>query len=70
MVKLNKSEIYIRPTPQISDKYVLLLAANDYTSQFVCAGEEHIDSEGYLWCKVLTPANGIGWVRADLVRVL
>ncbi len=69
LVKSNKSEIYIRPTPQISDKYIILLASNDYTSQFVCVGEEHTDPEGYIWCKVSTPANGIGWVRSDLMKI-
>ncbi len=70
LVKKNSSGVYIRPTPQISDKFVLLINQNDYKSQFVCTGEETTDSEGYLWCKVQTPANGLGWVRTDLMRVL
>ena len=70
LVKYNTSGVYVRPTPQISNKYVLLIDRNDYTSQFVCLGEESRDAEGYIWCKVQTPRNGIGWVRSDLMRVL
>lgn len=69
-VKLDKAAIYIRPTPQISDKYVIKLASNDYTTQLVCVGVEHTDPDGNLWCKVRTPSNGIGWVRTDLIKAI
>ena len=69
-VKNDKSAIYIRPTPFISDKYVMLVPANDYTSQFICVGEEFTDSSGYIWCKVKTPASGVGWVRTDLIKAV
>ncbi|MBR1970350.1 MAG: zinc ribbon domain-containing protein [Clostridia bacterium] len=70
LVKHNASGVYVRPTPQISNKYIMLIDRNDYTSRFVCLGEESTDSEGYIWCKVSTPNKGIGWVRSDLMRVL
>ena len=70
LVKQNASGVYIRPTPQISDKFVMLIPMNDYKSQFVCLGEESRDAEGYLWCRVKTPQNGEGWVRSDLMRAI
>lgn len=70
LIKGDPAAVYVRPSPQKGEKFVLLIPQNDYTSQFVCVGEESKDSEGYIWCKVRTPANGLGWIRSDLVKPL
>ncbi|MBE7046229.1 MAG: zinc ribbon domain-containing protein [Ruminococcaceae bacterium] len=67
VLNLNTTNVYIRPTPSKSDKYVVLLYYS--ATDLVCLGEEEYDSEGYLWIKVNTPANGPGWVRSDLVKL-
>lgn len=69
LVKSNWDAVYVRPTPKISKEYIILIPKNDYSSEFVCVGEEHIDEDGYVWCKVRTPHNGIGWIRSDLMKV-
>lgn len=70
LVKGDPAAVYVRPTPQKGEKYVILIPREDFTSQFVCVGEESRDSEGYIWCKVQTPSSGIGWIRSDLVKPL
>ena len=67
VLNLTASGVYIRPTPNKSDKFVVMLW--DKATDLVCLGEEATDAEGYLWFKVNTPSNGAGWVRQDLVKV-
>lgn len=69
LTKLNKSGVYIRPTPAVGEKYIIKIDSKDYKTELKCVGEEYTDSEGYIWCRVRTPSNGIGWVRSDLMQV-
>lgn len=67
LVKYNSSGVFIRPTPSTSETPIDKIESYDYTSKFICVGEEHKDYEGYVWCKVKTPKGQIGWVRSDLM---
>ena len=67
ILNLSTTGVYVRPTPNKSDKFVVMLW--DMSTDLVCLGEESTDAEGYLWCKVNTPSNGAGWIRTDLVKV-
>lgn len=69
LVKSDPADVFIRPTASKGEKYVMLIDKSDYTSQFVCVGEEEKDAEGYIWCKVQTPNNGLAWVRSDLMKM-
>ena len=59
----------ILPDPE-SEERVMLIPHDDFQSQFVCQGEEHLDEEEFIWCKVMTPDGKIGWVRSDLMNPL
>ena len=70
LVKADPDGVNIRPTPEISEERVMLIPYDDTESQFVCQGEEHLDDEEFIWCKVMTPDGKIGWVRSDLMKPL
>ncbi|MBQ8391228.1 MAG: zinc ribbon domain-containing protein [Clostridia bacterium] len=68
LIKADPDGVNIRPTPEISEERVMLIPYDDFQSQFVCQGEEHLDDEEFIWCKVMTPDGKIGWVRSDLMK--
>lgn len=68
LIKADPDGVNIRPTPEISEERVMLIPYDDTKSQFVCQGEEHLDEEEFIWCKVMTPDGKIGWVRSDLMK--
>ncbi len=69
LVKDDEEGIFIRPTPCISEEYLMLIPYNDYSVLLEFMGKIETDAEGYDWYSVKTPSNGTGWVRSDLVRV-
>ena len=68
LVKSDPAGIFVRPTPAITKEYILYLPYYDYTTQLVCQGEEYVDGEGFVWCKVTIPSGKSGWVRSDIIR--
>lgn len=70
LIKADPDGVNIRPTPEISEERVMLIPYDDFQSQFICQGEEHLDDEEFIWCKVMTPDGKIGWVRSDLMKPL
>ncbi len=70
LIKADPDGVNIRPTPEISEERVMLIPYDDFQSQFICQGEEHLDEEEFIWCKVMTPDGKIGWVRSDLMKPL
>lgn len=70
LVKSDPEGIFIRPTPAITKEYILYVPYYDYTTQFVCQGEEYVDGEGYIWANVKIPGGKTGWVRTDIVEKL
>lgn len=70
LVKSDPAGIFIRPTPAITKEYILYVPYNDFSTQFVCQGEEYIDGDGFTWCRVQIPSGRRGWVRSDIVKSL
>lgn len=70
LVKSDPAGIFIRPTPAITKEYILYVPYNDFSTKFVCQGEEYIDGDGFTWCKVKIPSGRLGWVRSDIVKSL
>lgn len=70
LIKSDPAGIFIRPTPAITKEYILYVPYYDYTTQFVCQGEEYVDGEGYVWANVKIPSGQTGWVRTDIVEKL
>lgn len=70
LVKSDPAGIFIRPTPAITKEYILYVPYNDFSTRFVCQGEEYIDGDGFTWCKVKIPSGRLGWVRSDIVKSL
>ena len=70
LVKSVADGIYVRPTPAIGNKHVILIDRSDYTTRLTYMGENTVGSDGFTWYKVSTPSNGIGWVRSDIVKIV